>query len=171
MLVCDNINLDWFAVQCKTNSYLLAKKNLENQGVKTFLPLIEVTQRKSTKFITALKPLFPGYIFVSFNLKNFRWTAINNTIGIIKLITADNIPQCIPSNFISYLKLRCDKDDKLVSGEPKLGKKAKILNGPFSQMIGTVENIDPQKRVTLLFELMGQKTKTLVKGDHITIVS
>ena len=168
----DKIDLDWFTAQCKTNSYFLAKKNLENQGVKTFLPLIEVTQRKSSKFITALRPLFPGYIFVSFNLKNFRWTVINNTVGIVKVITADNMPQSIPSNFISYLKLRCDKNDKLVTSEElNLGKKAKILNGPFSQMIGTVENIDPQRRVTLLFELMGQKTKTLVKETHITIVS
>ena len=54
----NKVYLDWFVIQYKPNSSATAKRNLERQGVKTFMPLIEITERKHSKFVTALKPLF-----------------------------------------------------------------------------------------------------------------
>ena len=73
---------------------------------------METTKRKPMNFITELAPLFPGYIFVFFDLKAFNWSSINNTIGVSKLLTNNNIPRSIPYNFIIPQKTR-DENNKL----------------------------------------------------------
>ena len=158
----------WFVAQYKQNSHLIAKRNLENQGVNTFLPLVEITKRNNTKFLSKLKPLFPGYIFVSFNLEFFDWAKLNNTIGLGRLLVSNMTPETVPKNFIDNLKVRCDLNGLLL-GEDKLkiGSKVEILKGPFASMIGSIERLEPQERVSLLFEIMGRKTRTTVSARDI----
>ena len=161
----------WFAAQTKTNAHHRAKKNLENQGFKTFLPLIEISKRKAKKFITKPIPLFPGYIFVSFSMSNLNWTSINSTFGVKNLVALNKVPQCIPQNFITSLKLRCDKEGRLMVKETlNVGEKVRIIKGPFSEMIGTIEKIDAKDRVTLLLNFMGKDTKSLIVKPHTKLI-
>ena len=163
---------NWFVAQFKPNSYLIANENLKRQGIQTFLPLVETTKRRSTTYITKLEPLFPGYIFVAFDLEKFRWTRVNNTMGVNRIVSQNNMPQPISHSFISCLKKRCDSKGKLLSGNDlRIGKKVEIINGPFAKMIGTVETINPDARITLLFDIMGQTTRTLVKSMHLKNVN
>jgi len=159
--------LNWFVAQYKPNSFFLAKKNLERQGLKTFLPLIEMTSRKNALFSTEKKPLFPGYIFISFNEKEFKWSAINNTIGLTRLLVKGNLPQIVPKSFITSLKSRCSGEGILLKNPTlEIGEKVQVLKGPFSSMIGSIETITPENRVSLLFEILGRQTKiTLSKSD------
>ena len=159
---------NWYAAQFKPNSCFLAKRNLENQGFKTFLPLMEVTKRRGAKFCKEIKPLFPGYIFVSFDLNTFNWNAVNNTIGLSKLVAVNNVPQSVPGNFIYLLRARCNYRGILSTGTKReLGTTVEVLRGPFSNMIGLVEKIDPKDRITLLFEMLGRKAKVSVSNTNL----
>ena len=40
----------------------------QRQGFQTFLPMEEETRQRNGKFVTAMRPLFPGYIFVTFDV-------------------------------------------------------------------------------------------------------
>tara|TARA_B100001250_G_C19792082_1_gene786998 strand:+ start:325 stop:840 length:516 start_codon:yes stop_codon:yes gene_type:complete len=163
---------NWFVAQYKPNAYFLAKRNLEMQGLKTFLPLVEITKRKNKSFSTELKPLFPGYIFISFNLKDFRWSSVNNTVGLTRLIVSNNTPQSVPEDFINDLKLRCDYGGKLLHKSTlQVGKKVEVMKGPFTEMIGSIESIHPKERITLLFEILGRKTKISFSTSDLKLSS
>jgi transcriptional antiterminator RfaH len=54
-------NTIWSLAQLKPNCSHVAQKNLQRQGYRSFLPLEEVTLQKIEKFVTAKRPLFPGY--------------------------------------------------------------------------------------------------------------
>ena len=161
----------WFVAQLKPNSHFLAKKNLEAQDFKTFLPLEEVTHRKSSRFMNSVKPFFPGYIFVYFDANKKRWTNINSTFGITRLITLKNDPHPISSEFILSLKKRCNKEN-ILKFEQKLssGEKVKLTKGPFTNLVGIVDKIDPQERITILFNVMGQSVKTNLYKDGYSLI-
>jgi hypothetical protein len=55
----------WYLIQFKPNSHRVAERNLHRQGFQTFLPMQKITRRKASRFVSDLKPLFPGYMFVS----------------------------------------------------------------------------------------------------------
>ncbi|MDG0984248.1 MAG: transcription termination/antitermination NusG family protein [Planktomarina sp.] len=78
----------WFLLQYKPNSHRLALRNLHRQGFETFLPVQDVTQRYSTKFVQQTRPLFPGYMFVSFALDTAPWRKINSTVGVARLVAS-----------------------------------------------------------------------------------
>ena len=59
----------WFLAQCKPNSHNVAKRNLVRQGFSVFLPLQETTRRARGRFVTQMRPLFPGYLFVVLNVR------------------------------------------------------------------------------------------------------
>ena len=82
----DKILGDWYLLQLKTNCWSIAKRNLNHQGFKTFLPLQSFTSKRGSKFLTREKPLFPGYMFVGIKPDGAPWQKINSTLGVSRLI-------------------------------------------------------------------------------------
>ena len=151
---------EWFVIQFKPNSHYQAKKNLNRQGFKTFLPLNEITSRKTSRFVKSTKPLFPGYMFVSFNKTENKWHKIKNTYGVSRLITINSSLKSIPTTFIDGLMKRYDSSGKLIPiVEMKKGDKVEILEGPFANFIATIEKYESDQRIWVLMDLMGRKAK------------
>jgi transcriptional antiterminator RfaH len=161
----------WYLIQFKPNSHLLAERNLHRQGFETFLPMQKITRRKTSRFVSDLKPLFPGYMFVSVNSDLAPWRTINSTIGVSKLVSFEGKPKPLPLQLISGLMLRCDVSGTLLP--PKSlseGDSVEMLTGPFANFIATVDTIDPEQRIWVLMDFMGQKTRMQISADELQIV-
>ena len=151
---------EWFVLQFKPNSHYQATKNLNQQGFETFLPLNDTTLRKASRFVTSNKPLFPGYMFISFDKADTKWHKINNTYGVSRLVTCNYTLKSIPSKFVDTLMKRYDSSGKLIPiVKMKKGDKVKILEGPFANFIASVEKYETEQRIWVLMDLMGRKTK------------
>ena len=151
---------EWFVAQFKPNSHFQATKNLNRQGFETFLPLHDTTLRRNSRFVKSTKPLFPGYMFVSFNKAENKWQKIKNTYGVSRLITFNSSLKSIPSTFVDNLMLRYDTSGKLIPiVKMKKGDKVEILEGPFANLIATIEKYESEERIWVLMDLMGRKTK------------
>ncbi|WP_323811290.1 transcription termination/antitermination NusG family protein [Yoonia sp. 67-2] len=72
---------NWFLAQCKPNSHAVAERNLTRQGFTTFLPIREETMRVRNRFVTKLRPLFPGYLFVALDVGAGKWRAVNSPMA------------------------------------------------------------------------------------------
>lgn len=158
----------WFLAQFKPNSHNIAERNLVRQGFRTFLPLQEETKRARGKFTTRLRPLFPGYIFVALNVLHGGWRAVNSTYGITRLVSLGNEPTPVPLDLVSQLMLRCDREGKLLP--PRLlkpGDEVTVTKGPFAEFVAEVEKIAPDRRVWVLMEIMGGKTRVAVQAEHL----
>ena len=94
---------EWFILQFKPNAHHQAAKNLTRQGFETFLPLHDTTSRKSSRFISTSRPLFPSYMFIAFNRTDTKWHKINNTYGVSRLVTFNANLKPIPTIFIDNL--------------------------------------------------------------------
>ena len=161
-----NMSKEWFILQFKPNAHHQATKNLNRQGFATFLPLLEKTSRKASRFINTTQPLFPGYMFIEFDREKSNWSKINNTYGVSRLVTFDAFLKSIPTIIIDNLMSRCDFSGKLLTPEKlKKGDKVKILNGPFANFIATVETYETEQRLWVLMDLMGRKAKIQTHSD------
>jgi transcriptional antiterminator RfaH len=161
---------EWFILQFKSNSHYQATNNLKRQGFETFLPLYDTTTRKASRFVTRTKPLFPGYMFISFDKTELKWHKINNTYGVARLVTFNNSLKSIPSTFVDNLRKRYDLSGKLLPiVNMKKGDKVKILKGPFANLIATIETYETDQRVWILMDLMGGKTKGQTPSDNLQL--
>lgn len=161
----------WFLAQLKPNCANIADKNLKRQGFQTFLPLEEETRQRNGKFVTTNRPMFPGYIFVSFDAAHGLWRTVNSTYGITRLVSFGKQPTAVPLDLVSQLMLRCDTKGKLLP--PKLlkpGDQVTLTTGPFADFVAEVEKIAPDRRVWVLMEIMGGQTRVAVGADQLRTI-
>ena len=162
--------LSWYLVQCKPNTTQIAVRNLENQSFTTFLPLQESTKRKGKKFQRQIRPLFPGYLFVQLNPAQGPWRQVNNTRGVARLVRLSTLPSVVPESIIVELLARCDEQGVLrqaresQNNQLRSGEQVEVTQGPFSGIVATVTNVEPNDRIYILFDIMGQKTKLEIEG-------
>ena len=164
-------DITWFLAQLKPNCANIADKNLKRQGFKTFLPMEEETRQRNGKFITAMRPLFPGYIFVAFDVTRGLWRSVNSTYGITRLVSFGKGPAKVPSDLVSQTMLRCDADGKLLP--PKMlkpGDQVALRKGPFANFVAEVEKITPDRRIWVLMEIMGGQTRVAVGADQLSVI-
>lgn len=160
--------LSWFVAQHKPNSHRIAERNLRRQGFRTFLPVQELTRRSPSGFVSQLRPLFPGYVFVALDPALGGWRAINSTFGVTRLVTRGNDPGEVPAEIVLGLMERCDETGKLrPPPELRPGDEVTVTRGPFADFVATIERIAPDRRIWVLLELMGQQTRVSVSEEAV----
>ena len=162
----------WYLVQFKSNAHRLAERNLRRQGFETFLPMQETCRRGASRFVSVLRPLFPGYIFVKIAIEAAPWCKINSTIGVSRIVSLGGNPKPLPLQLISKLMLRCDVSGKVLPPKKlNAGDSIEVLTGPFTNFVATVETIDARQRVWVLMEFMGQSTRMNITPEKVRIAN
>jgi len=167
----DDCKSTWFLAQLKPNCWNIADRNLKRQGFKTFLPMAEETRQRNGKFVTAMHPLFPGYIFVAFDPTHGFWRAIHSTYGVTRLVSFGKEPAPVPTDLVSQLKFRCDESDRLLPQmDLKPGDQVRLTTGPFANFVAEIESIEPDRRVWVLMEIMGGEKRVAVNPGQLRLV-
>ena len=161
-------DLHWYLVQCKPNAAQIAVRNLENQSFGTFLPLQESTKRKGKIFQRQICPLFAGYLFVHLNPDQAPWRQVNSTRGVARLVCLGEEPSVVPECIVASLLARCDNQNvlrqtiKTQDRQFRAGDQTQVIQGPFSGFVATIAGMEPNDRINILIEIMGQKTKVTI---------
>jgi len=152
----DNI---WILVYTKPKQERRATNNLNNQGFKTFLPLIR-SSNKGEK-LKVLKPVFPRYIFVQVDLKLENWNSIKSSYGVNGIVMFGDEFTPIPYEIIKSLKSKLDVEDvyeeKVLDIEFKEGDKLTIKEGKFAGINAIFLSRKSKDRVRLLLNLLNTK--------------
>ena len=78
---------DWVIVKTKRSKEFWAKENLIRQKFEVYIPLTYRIKKVFNKIKTIKSTLFEGYIFVKIDLLNSRLFKINNTMGVLSIIS------------------------------------------------------------------------------------
>ena len=132
----------------------------------TFMPL-HISQASGSK--AKKSPLFPGYLFVSFQPEETSFKTINSTYGVARLITTgDTNYKGLPATLIEGLKARCDDNGVLKPvSDLQENEMVRITSGPFAEFVATVEKLQSKDRVRVILELMGRETKAEVSTSDV----
>jgi transcription antitermination factor NusG len=158
----------WFVARVLPHQEIRAQLNLHQLGFRSFLPRVRRTVRHARKLRDTLKPLFPSYIFVAIDLSKHRWRSINGTFGVASLIMGVEQPTSVPPGVVEALIASCENcrvvrlDDGL-----EIGRKVRILSGPFADALCRLEHLDDRGRVRVLLEIMGMEVATQLDRSAI----
>ena len=154
-------NAKWFLVYTKAREEKRAKKNLENQGFKTFLPILSFVNLNQPNLST-IGIMFPRYLFIKINIEKDNWTHVRSTKGVSHLITFSNKPAEVPSEVIQLIKKRTDKNgifrQNITLLDYKKGDKVKIKKGIMKGREAIFLSQKSQDRVRVLLDIISQKT-------------
>jgi transcriptional antiterminator RfaH len=146
----------WYVAEAELRREALAIEHLERQSFRCFCPTFTKVRRHARRADTVRVPLFPGYIFISFDADRDEWRSINGTRGVRRLLTSECLrPTPIPGHAIAPLLELSDGDAVSVGSAVCAGDRVIIVSGPFAEQYATVEALDDRGRVQLLFEILG----------------
>ena len=162
----------WYVVNTKAREEPKASFNLKRQGFNSYLPQYKKTRRHARRIDTVLAPLFPKYLFIEFDLDLERWSSINSTAGVKKLIMFGSLPATLPSELVEEIRTREDVEGVVSLSQYlkiKQGDQVTINSGAFNEHRGIFECQDDDKRSIILLKLMGRDVRVRLASSAISV--
>lgn len=145
----------WYAASVFPGKEDLAERHLRMQGFDPFVPRWEKTTRHARRIETRPAAYFPGYMFINLDVALQRWRSVNGTFGVRSLIMQGERPLPVPSGLVERFIALTGRDGLLdFRGGLTAGASVRILSGPFAEMIGRLDRLDPAGRARVLVAIM-----------------
>ena len=164
--------MPWYAIHTKSRHEYKANVGLTQKNLMTFLPEMEIWSKRKDRKKKINVPLFPGYLFVDASLDNEIKLAILKTPGVVRILgKKENAePLSVPEDKIIALQRLLDKKVEMFTLQyPNPGEPARILDGPFAGIEGTVMKSDPEKELFVIsIELMQRAVAIKLEGFQIS---
>jgi len=164
-------NQRWYVAMTQPRKERFAQANLSRQKFHNFLPTHEVMRNHAGKYWREKAPVFPGYIFVRFDIAAAHWSAVNGTFGVQRLIAVGGCPAPVKAGIVEALMHAEESRSEISRRRPAFsrGDKVRLIEGPFAGELATLEHLDASGRVRLLMNWVGAAVKVLSRQDMLTL--
>ncbi len=136
--------------------------HMEHKIGKVLVPVERVQELgKGGQRKIASRKFFPGYIFVNMILDDETWHVIKNTPKITGFVGHSTHPPEVPESEVFGIEQQMEEG--ALRPKPKVlfevGESVKVVDGPFQDFNGTVEEVKPDKgKVRVLISIFGRAT-------------
>jgi transcriptional antiterminator RfaH len=149
----------WYAVHTKPQAETTALANLVRQGYQVYLPQCRVRVSHARRRVIALRPLFPRYLFASFDRSQKPWRPIRSTHGVRDVVRVGDEPIAVPEALIEALREQeqAGTFDRVTTRQSfRVGDLVRVTEGAFEEMIGRLVELRDRDQVVVLLELLGR---------------
>lgn len=158
----------WYVVHCYSGYENKVRHNLEQRietmGMKdkifdVVVPTEEEIEVKEGKRRTVERRVFPGYILVQMIMNEESWYVVRNTPGVTGFVGMGNEPTPLRPEEVAQIIRRMEAEAPRVKVTYKIDQKVRIIDGPFNDFIGTVDDIDMERaKVRVMVSFFGRET-------------
>jgi transcriptional antiterminator NusG len=158
----------WFVVHCYSGYENKVKRNLEqritsmdmeNYIFSVIVPTEEEIEVRDGKRRTYQRRVFPGYILVEMVLTDDSWYVVRNTPGVTGFVGMGTKPTPLREEEVKRIITRMEAEAPTVKVTFKPGEKVRIVQGPFADFIGNVDDINMEKgKVRVMVSFFGRET-------------
>ena len=117
---------------------------------------IKVSQGKKE---TVQEKIFPGYVLINMDLDDETWLLVRSTPGVTAFIGAGNKPTPISEKEVEAIQKFMNTEEPLYKVAFSMGEAVKIMDGPFTDFLGTIDTIDEERgKLKVLVSIFGRET-------------
>jgi transcriptional antiterminator NusG len=135
------------------------KKGLNEQITRILIPTERVIELKGGKKRESDKKFYPGYILVEMELNDETWHLIRSTPRVTGFVGGTK-PVALSEEEISVVLQQIEKGPvPQVKTQFQKGDSVRIIDGPFTNFIGSVEDVDMDHgRLNVMVSIFGRQT-------------
>ncbi|MCX6794296.1 MAG: transcription termination/antitermination protein NusG [Candidatus Gottesmanbacteria bacterium] len=132
---------------------------LADKIFEIIVPTRNVVTVKHGKKEEQKEKIFPGYILVKMVLADTSWLAVRTTQGVTAFVGAGNKPTPISDKEVDTILKFMQMEAPKYKASFSVGEAVKIVDGPFADFLGTIDNIDEEKgKIKVLVSIFGRET-------------
>lgn len=177
----ENDNAKWYVVHTTSGHEVRVAETLR-QRVETmrltdlvFELLVPTQDRvviRGGKKATIKEKILPGYLLVKMVLDDNTWLAVRTTPGVTGFVGAGNTPTPLSEKEVDNIRKFVAAPAKRFKTRFSVGEAVKITDGPFSDFLGTINELDEEKgKVKVLVSIFGRETPVELDFLQIAKVS
>jgi transcriptional antiterminator NusG len=163
-------NMKWYIVNTQTRCENFAKSSIEERARslkmedkfgQILIPSENVVELVKGKKATRSRKFFPGYIFVQMALSDETWHLVRNASKVTGFVGSKIKPPEVPEAEVMRVTRQMEVGAEKVTPKVKfsIGESVTVIDGPFSNFNGTVEEINQEKgKVKVLVSIFGRPT-------------
>jgi transcription termination/antitermination protein NusG len=164
--------MPWYVVHTRSRHEYKVNTRLIQKNLTTFLPEIESWSKQKDRRKKILTPLFPGYVFAETSfLDNETKLIILKTAGVVRILgkKENSEPVAVPDNKIDAIRRFVNTKTEIFTLQfPREGEPARIIDGPFAGIEGTVINRNVEKELFVVsIDLLQRSVAIKLKGFQI----
>jgi transcriptional antiterminator NusG len=158
----------WYVVHSYSGYENKVKKNLESRiesmGMQDYIfqvvvPSEEVVELRDGSRRTVERRIFPGYILVDMIMTDESWFVVRNTPGVTGFVGSGGQPIPLREEEAEDILKRMEEDAPKVEVSFRVGDAVRIVDGPFTDFLGTVDHLNVDKgKVRILVSFFGRET-------------
>src|SRR6266550_2634803 len=157
----------WYVIHAYSGHEDKVKKNLEkriesmdmqDKILQVLVPMEDEIEIKDGKRRHVQKRIFPGYILVKMVMSDESWYVVRNTPGVTSFVGSGNKPVPLQENELRSI-LKQVKQEPQIRVEFRLGESVRVVDGPFADFLGKVDEINAEKgKLKVLVNMFGRET-------------
>ncbi len=158
----------WFVVHTYSGYEERVKRNLEQriklmdsaeEIAQVIVPTEEEVEVRSGQKKTVTKKILPSYVLVQMKMSDQSWNIVRNTPGVTGFVGSGNKPVPLRDEEVSQILKQMQAEAPKVKVGFKQGQSVRVVDGPFTDFVGVVDEIIPGKgKVKVLLSLFGRET-------------
>ena len=158
----------WYVIHCYSGYENKVRHNLEQRietmGMKddifdVVIPTQEEIEVRDGKRRSIERHVFPGYVLVNMKMSEESWYVVRNTPGVTGFVGMGNEPIPLRPEEVSQILKRMEAEAPTIKVTYKPGEKVRIIDGPFNDFHGTVDEIDMDRsKVRVMVNFFGRST-------------
>lgn len=134
---------------------------LQDQIGQILIPTEDVMEIKGGKKVVSSKLFFPGYILVEMEMTDETWHLVRNTPKVTGFVSQGQKPTPLTDEEVNQVVHRVSTTTE--KPKPKFmydrGEAVKIIDGPFNNFTGTVEEVNLEKNtLKVMVTIFGRAT-------------
>lgn len=133
--------------------------HLEDKIGRILIPTEKVIEIKNGKKKESDKKFYPGYVLIEMELDEETWHLVRNTPRVSGFVGGEK-PIPIPEEEIAQILQQLEKGPTTqVRTQFTPGEVVRIIDGPFSNFTGSIENVDMDHgRLRVMVSIFGRQT-------------
>jgi transcriptional antiterminator NusG len=158
----------WYVIHTYSGYENKVRTNLEHRidsmGVQdkifqVVIPTEEEVEIKDGQRRTVQKKVFPGYVLVEMVISDDSWYVVRNTPGVTGFVGSGTRPTALEDAEVKAILKQMEMEAPKVKVSFSKGERVKVVDGPFTDFIGVVDEINPERgKVKVLVSFFGRET-------------
>lgn len=144
----------------KTNlEHRIASMDMAHKIFRVVVPTEEEVEIKNGQRRTVHKKIFPGYVLVEMILEDDSWYVVRNTPGVTSFVGSGTTPTPLPESEVQAILKQMREEKPQVRVTYQKGNRVKIIDGPFAEFLGTIDDVNNEKnKLRVLVSMFGRET-------------
>lgn len=170
----------WYVIHTYSGYENKVKTNLEHridsmgaqdQIFQVIIPTEDEIEIRDGQRRTVQKKVFPGYVLVQMVLTDHSWHVVRNTPGVTGFVGSGSKPTPLMDQEVKQILKAMRREAPKIKVSFSRGEKVKVVDGPFTDFIGVVDDINLEKgKVRVLVSFFGRETPVELDFLQVTRV-